>query len=186
MSDTPTPATPFDPSSVFFRRRWAFVVVAIIAAAGWVLNVVGISGFPSNAPVEMLINVILNISLATVAIVSFIGALRAWRPVAKPGGAPLWVGVGFVALVLAAWSIGGITTFWALAVGGSPRYDVGTGAVALLSQVWAAGILMALYSTRQDDDRRRTWGLIGAIVLWAIPVAGVAASALLYGAGLTD
>ncbi|TPX03319.1 hypothetical protein FJ656_17805, partial [Schumannella luteola] len=130
MSDAAPPAaarTPegvaVDPARTARQSPWGRLVVALLALAGLVANVVGGVGFPNSAPAEWLVNAGVTIDLVATLIACGIGfavSVRA-RPAALARVFP-WLGLGLSLVAVVAWALtaGGLVE--TLFQGGRGRY----------------------------------------------------------------
>ncbi len=181
------PQVPSDPFRIATPSPWGHAVAAGLALLGIVLNVVGGAGFPPAAPVEWLMNAGLTIDLVAVLIACGIGfavTLRS-RPV-RPALVFPWLGLGLSAAALVAWAVSAGGLVETLFLGGRGRYMDDVAGAFLLGVPWTLGAIFSAYGLRRGTKpylNAASWAGIG---LWAVVLAGVLASALLYAADLTD
>lgn len=184
---TPAPAAGFDPFRTAALSPWGHAVAAGLALVGIVLNVVGGAGFPANAPVEWIMNAGLTIDMVAVFIACAIGfgvSVR-MRP-ARPSRVFPWLGLGFSALALLAWGLTSQGLWETLLADGRGRYMNDTLGAFVLGIPWALGAIFSAYGVRRRTKPHLNAVAFTGIGLWAIVLAGVLASALLYAADLTD
>jgi hypothetical protein len=200
MSDVAPPAVPqpltpapppqavyVDPFRTATLSPWGHAVVAALALVGIVLNVLGGAGFPSNAPVEWIMNAGLTIDLVAVFIACAIGfgiSLR-MRP-ARPSRVFPWLGLGFAVLALVAWAMASQGLWETLLLDGRGRYMNDTAGAFYLGVPWVLGAIFCAYGVRGRTKPHLNAVAFTGIGLWAIVLLGVLASALLYAADLTD
>jgi len=192
VSASPQPGVPVPaavPASALTARLspWGHGIAAMLAFAGIVLNIAGGAGFPSNAPVEWLMNAGLTIDMIAVLIASCIGfavSLR-MRP-ARPSRLFPWLGLGLAALALLAWAVSSGGMWDTLLAGGRGRYMNDTAGAFLLGIPWALGAIFSAYGVRGRTRPLLNVAAFAGIALWAVVLVGVVASALLYAADLTD
>lgn len=181
------PYAPSTPVSIATPSPWGHAVVAGLALVGIVLNVIGGAGFPAAAPVEWLMNAGITIDLVAVLIACGIGfgvTLRA-RPV-RPSLVFPWLGFGFSVVAFAAWAVSAVGLYETLFFDGRGRYMNDVGGVFLLGLPWTLGAIFSAYGLRRGTRAPLIAASWVGIALWAISLAGVLASALLYAADLTD
>jgi len=180
-------APPVDPRRTAALTPSAHVVVAGLAVVGLVLNVLGGAGFPSNAPVEWIMNAGLTIDIVAVALACGIGAgvSTRMRP-ARPSRVLPWLGLGFGVVAVVAWAVtsGGM---WESLLGlGRGRYMDDTGGVFTVGIGWVLGGAFSAYGVRRRQAGHLNAAAWCGVAMWAIVLVGVVASALLYAADLTD
>lgn len=169
------------------RLPWGFVAAGTLAVVGAVMNFVGLSGFPNNAPVEMLMAFGIGLDILAVVVVCIVGLIVALtRPLGRPSRIFPWLGLGFAMVALIAWAITAGGLFDTLFAGGRGRYMNDTFGPFLLGIPWALGAIFSAFGMRHPSTTGRTVASIVGIALWAIVLAGVAASSILYGLDLTD
>lgn len=199
MSDVAPPAVPQpypspvaahpgpDPYRTATLSPWGHAVAAVLALVGIVLNVVGGAGFPSNAPVEWIMNAGLTIVMVAVFIACTIGfgvSVR-MRP-ARPSLVFPWLGLGFAALALVGWALTSQGLWDTLLADGRGRYMNDTAGAFTLGIPWALGAIFSAYGVRGRTKSYLNAVSFTGIGLWAVVLLGVLASALLYAADLTD
>jgi hypothetical protein len=201
MSDVAPPAVPqpvhpaslppqqllFDPLRTATLSPWGHGVAAGLAAVGIVLNVIGGAGFPSNAPIEWIMNAGITIDLVAVFIACAIGfgiSLR-MRP-ARPSLVFPWLGLGLAALALVFWALASQGLWDTLLNDGRGRYMNDTAGAFYLGVPWTLGAIFSAYGVRGRTKPHLNAVAFTGIGLWAIVLLGVLASALLYAADLTD
>ncbi|MGN6274134.1 MAG: hypothetical protein ACTHMQ_13705 [Protaetiibacter sp.] len=178
---------PVDPFRTATLSPWGHAVAAALALGGIVLNVIGGAGFPSNAPVEWIMNAGLTIDLVAVFIACAIGfgvSVR-MRP-ARPSLVFPWLGLGFAALALVAWALASQGLWETLLADGRGRYMNDTAGAFYLGVPWTLGAIFSAYGVRGRSRPHLNAVAFTGIGLWAIVLIGVLASALLYAADLTD
>src|SRR5690606_22648795 len=151
------------------------------------LNVLGGAGFPSNAPVEWIMNAGITIDLVAVALACGIGLLVTLRRrLVRPAHVFPWLGLGFSALALMAWAVGSEGLWDTLFLDGRGRYMNDTGGAFALGIPWALGAIFSAYGVRGNTKSYLNAVSFTGIGLWAVVLLSVLASALLYAADLTD
>ncbi len=197
MSDVAPPAFPqpvqqvpqavVDLSRTALLSPWGHAVAAGLALVGIVVNVVAGAGFPSNAPVEWIMNAGLTIDLVAVFIaclIGFIVSLR--RRPARPAIVFPWLSAAVALLSLVIWAFASQGLWETLLLGGRGRYMNDTGGAFVAGIPWAIGAIFGAYGLRARTKphlNALSWAAIG---LWAIVLLGVLASAVLYAMDLTD
>lgn|GEM_PF-943232 len=185
----PGPSNPGPiPPGAATRSPVLLLAVAIVAAVGIVVNSVGLAGFPSNAPVEMLYALGINVDLLAIAIACGIGAALSRRGYPLRSKTPLTV----VAVVLAgvaflAWAaLGGIASVIELVPPSRGRYMSATGGLFLLGAPFVLATVFGAHGYRRRGERRNN-----VLAIVALGVAGLLAayalfSSVIYGLGITD
>jgi hypothetical protein len=200
MSDVAPPAVPqpvppapqpqpvyADPFRTAVHSPWGHAVAGGLALVGIVLNVLGGAGFPSNAPVEWIMNAGITIDLVAVFIACAIGfGITLRRRPARPSLVFPWLGLGLTAVALIAWALASQGLWDTLLTGGRGRYMYDTAGAFYLGIPWALGAIFSAYGVRGRTRPHLNAVAFTGIGLWAITLLGVLASALLYAADLTD
>jgi len=176
-----------DPSRTAALTPWGHLVVAALAVVGLTLNVIGGAGFPSNAPVEWVMNAGITIDIVAVALACGIGiGVSARMRPARPSRVFPWLGLAFAAVALVIWAVmsGGM---WETLLGlGRGRYMDDTSGAFVAGIGWALGGIFSAYGLRRRQPAQLNAAAWAGIALWAVVLVGVVASALLYAADLTD
>jgi len=175
------------PAGAPTRSVVLLVVVAIAAAVGLIANTVGLVGFPSNAPVEQIYALGINVDLLAIIVVSGVGALVSRRgyPL-RASTAITTIAVAFAAAAGVVWVLaGGISSLVGLAIG-SGRYMYASGGLFYGGALWVLAVIFASHGYRRGGSRQNN-----VIAFVALGVAGILAlyaivSSVLYGLGLTD
>lgn len=176
-----------DPLATALLSPWGHTAALVLALIGILLNVVGGAGFPGNAPVEWIMNAGITIDLVAVALACGIGLLTALkRRPARPSFVFPWLGLGFSVLALLAWASSSGGLWETLFLDGRGRYMNDIGGAFVFGIPWTLGAIFSAYSVRGNTKMYLNVAAYVGIALWAITLAGVIASALLYGARLTD
>lgn len=183
----PAPAPVSDPTRTALTSPWGHAVAGGLALLGIVLNVVGAFGFPGNAPVEQIMNAGITIDLVAVVIACGIGfgANLRTRP-ARPARVFPWIALGLSVVALIAWAVTAGGLFETLFAGGRGRYMNDTSGAFTLGIPWTLGAIFGAFGLRRRTTPLLAGAAWAAIALWAVVLIGVIASALLYGADLTD
>lgn len=185
-SDLPSGATV--PTGAPTRSFVVLLAVAIAAGVGLIVNSVGLAGFPSNAPVEMLYALGINVDLLAIAITCTVGAVMSRRNYPLKAKAVLSI----VAVVLAgatflAWIVfGGIGSIVELIPPDRGRYMYAAGGLFYLGVPFVLAAIFGAHAYRRGGDRVNNilslvaLGVVGLLALYAI------FSSVIYGMGLTD
>jgi len=181
------PQPGYDPFRTALPSPWGHAVAAGLALMGIVLNVIGGAGFPSNAPVEWIMNAGITIDIVAVFLACAIGfgiSLRV-RPV-RPSRVFPWLGLGFSALALLGWASMSAGLWETLFGTGRGRYMDDVFGAFLLGIPWVLGAVFSAYGLRRRTKPVLATASWAGIALWAVVLLGVLSSALLYAADLTD
>lgn len=176
-----------DPRATALLSPWGHLAVLVLALLGLVVNVIAGANFPSNAPIEWIMNAGLTIDLVAVVIACGIGvSISRRRTLARPARSFPWWGLGFGLLALVAWLAASAGLWETVFLGGRGRYMDDVGGAFLTGILWSLGAIFSAYGVR----KRASWTLnlvaVIGIVLWLIVLLGVLASAVLYAVDLTD
>ena len=190
----PQPASPadgyvpvIDPSRTTRMTPWGLVVVLVASTAAFVANLVGGLGFPANAPAEWMLNAGLGLMLFATMVVSGVGFAVALRKgLVRPSRVFPWLGLALALVGVASWVLTSGGLWQTLFEGGRGNYVADVGGAFFASPLWAMAPMFAALGLRRGGHPAPTVAGWLAIVLWAVVAAGVATSALLYAAGLTD
>ncbi|MET4704925.1 MULTISPECIES: hypothetical protein [Microbacteriaceae] len=168
-------------------------LVALGLLVAGVVNIVGFSEFPPNAPVEQVYAIGIALSLTVTALVLF---LRSFVIARRPAGpSPRGERVG--ALTILAVVFGAATAAAALLLGGAEqlglflqgarlRYMYETEGVFFFGIPWVLGIAFGAFAFRRGGGRPNTLLAIVALVLGALVAIPTIAASLIYGLGLSD
>ena len=175
------------PAGAPTRSFVLLTAVAVAAVVGLIANTVGLVGFPSNAPVEQIYALGINVDLLAIAVVSGIGAFVSRRgyPL-RPSTPVATIAIGFAAASAVIWVIaGGFGSIVGLAIG-SGRYMYASGGLFYGGALWVLAVIFASHGYRRGGTRQNN-----VIAVVALGVAGLLAvyaivSSVIYGLGLTD
>ena len=166
------------------------VAGALLVAA--VVNVVALSGFPGNAPVEGVYSIGLTIDLVVAGVILLVRGLRhRSRPIAEPR-APRVGGLTIVSAVLAfvafaAWLLlGGLSYVFGALDGARLRYMEGTGGLFFAGAAWCLSFIFAVVGFRRGGGSAHRALTIVALVLSGLALAGAISAGVVYGLGLSD
>jgi hypothetical protein len=176
------------PAGAATRSPALLLGVAIAAAAGLLINIAGLVGFPYNAPVEQIYALGISVDLLAVAIICGLGALISRR------GYPLrsQSAISVVALAFAVgatllWMVaGGVASVIQLFTADGGRYMYASAGLFFGGAIWVLALVFGAHGYRRGGTARNNalavaaLGLAGAVVLYAI------VSSLIYGIGLTN
>lgn len=176
-----------DPLATALLSPWGHLVVFLLAVVGIVVNVSGGANFPSNAPVEWIMNAGITIDLVAVAIACGIGVRVArGRRLARPARVFPWLGLGLGIVAVVTWAVSSSGLWETLFLGGRGRYMNDVAGAFLFGIAWALGAIFSAYGVRGNTRPHLNVVSAFGIVLWAVVLVGVLASAVLYGLDLTD
>ena len=174
-----------EPSRLHAGIRGGVAALLIVLGIG---NFIAATGFPSNAPVELLFMFLLSVDLFLAGLVLIIfavlAAVRRSVPVLPERTSPLSVaglvlsGVAFVAWVL----FGLVPT---LADLGNVRYMTLVGVLVFFGVPWVLGLIFGTVSLRSGGPRTWLFGCL-AVGLGILLALAVLTATILYGAGLTE
>jgi hypothetical protein len=176
------------PAGAATRSPVLLLGVAIAAAAGLVLNVAGLIGFPYNAPVEQVYALGISVDLLAIVIVCGLGALISRR------GYPLRsqsvisvVALAFAVGATVLWIVaGGVTSIIQLFTAEGGRYMYASAGLFFGGAIWVLAVVFASHGYRRGGTPRNNLLAIGALAL-AGALAGYAiVSSVIYGLGLTN
>jgi len=175
------------PAGAPTRSPGLLVAVGAAALLGLIANTVGLVGFPSNAPVEQIYALGINVDLLAIAVVSGLGALLSRRGYPLRASTPLTtVAVAFAAAAAVVWVLfGGFGSIAGLALG-SGRYMYASGGLFYGAALWVLATIFASHGYRRGGTRQNNvvaivaLGVAGALALYAI------VSSVIYGLGLTN
>jgi hypothetical protein len=201
-----TPESPYAPATPEYAKpapvtptgtdQRSVVLTATLAAAlllAAVVNIVGGTGFPSNAPVEQIWNFGITVDLFAGAVALFVRflAIRK-RPQfdarAVAGVSPLALTAVIISgAVLLGWLVlGGIGFIGSLVTGGADlRYYMDTNGAFFLGIPWMLGLFFGVSSLRQGKGTPTTASAWVAIGISLFIVAASLFSAVIYGLGLS-
>lgn len=175
------------PAGAPTRSPGLLLAVGILAVVGLIANTVGLVGFPSNAPVEQIYALGINLDLVAIAVVCGLGALLSRRgyPL-RASTAITTVAVAFAAAAGVLWVLfGGISSIVGLAIG-SGRYMYASAGLFYGGALWVLAVIFAAHGYRRGGIRQNNviafvaLGVVGILALYAI------VSSVIYGLGLTD
>lgn len=195
----PAPPTPYAPApssapSVAEPPKGQNAMLAGIVA--FLLILVGVVNwgfsfaFPQNAPVEVIYNFGISMTLMIAGVILAIGSRRIARRLS--GDAPpklttlAVLGAGFSVIALLGWFIGGVGMIQALLADERLRYMEDVFGTWLFAVPLVLGIHFGTYAYRRGAGRLNTVLSIGAIVLGFVVLVPTVASAVIYAFGLSD
>jgi hypothetical protein len=174
-----------EPSRLHAGIRGGVAALLILVGIG---NFIAATGFPSNAPVELLFMFLLSVDLFIAAVVLIVFAVLAGTrrsvPVLPQRTSPLSVaglvlsGVAFIAWVLFAL----VPT---LADLGDVRYMTLVGVLVFFGVPWILGLVFGTISLRSGGPRTWLFGCL-ALGLGVALAFAVLTATVLYGMGLTE
>lgn len=175
------------PAGAPTRSPVLLIAVGVAAVVGLIANTVGLVGFPSNAPVEQIYALGINVDLLAIIVVSGIGAIVSRRGYPLRPSTPITtIAVAFAAVSAVIWVLaGGFGSIVGLAIG-SGRYMYASGGLFYGGALWVLAVIFASHGYRRGGTRQNNviaivaLGVAGALVLYAI------VSSVIYGLGLTD
>lgn len=177
-----------EPSRLHAGIRGGIAALLIIIGIG---NFIAATGFPSNAPVELLFMFLLSVDLFIAAVVLIIFAVlagvRRSVPVLAERTSPLSVAglvvssVAFVAWVLFAL----VPTLGSIGAGEDVRYMTLVGVLVFFGVPWILGLVFGAISLRSGGPRTWLFGCLALGLGVALAFAVLTATAL-YGMGLTE
>jgi hypothetical protein len=169
------------------RSPVLLIGVGVAALIGLIANTVGLVGFPSNAPVEQIYALGINVDLVAVIVVSGLGALLSRRGYPLRATTPITtIAIAFAAAAAVIWVLaGGAGSIVGLAIG-SGRYMYATAGLFYGGALWVLAAIFASHGYRRGGARTGNLiaivalGVVGVLVLFAI------VSSVIYGLGLTN
>jgi hypothetical protein len=175
------------PAGAPTRSPVLLLAVGVAAIVGFLANTVGLVGFPSNAPVEQIYALGINLDLLAIAIVSGIGAYVSRRGYPLRASTPITtIAVAFAAAAAVIWMLaGGFGSIAGLALG-SGRYMYASGGLFYGGALWVLAVIFASHGHRRGGTRQNNviafvaLGVVGLLALYAI------VSSVIYGLGLTN
>lgn len=183
MSDDVFPARPHRTVS---RTPWGHVVVIVLATVGLVLNIIGREQ-DIGGPVEDVMSIGISIDLVAAILACAIGLIITLvEPWSRPAIVFPWLGLGFSVLAFGAWILNADGLFETLFFDGRGRYMFDTAGPFYAGIPWVLGAVFSSYGLRRQSSGHRNAAAITGIALWGVVLVGAIASALLYGADLTD
>lgn len=176
------------PAGAATRSPVLLLGVAIAAAAGLIVNVAGLIGFPYNAPVEQVYALGISIDLLAIVIVCGLGAFVSRR------GYPLR-SQSVITVIALAFAVGA-TLMWMLAGGVASviqlftaeggRYMYASAGLFFGGAVWVLAVIFAAHGYRRGGTARNNALAVAALALAGALAVYAIASALIYGLGLTN
>jgi hypothetical protein len=190
------PAPQFTPRPrIYPSTRYPIVLLttAAVLFVGLIINSVGLSGFPGNAPVEQVMNFLISFDLVggTITLVacavSASRTLRAKLPTAGALDVFALLGAIFGAVALFGWiGLGGADMIAAIAAGERLRYMDDTAGTVMFGIPWILAFVFGALGFRKNASLA-SFILAGvALVLAFAVLAASLTSAILYGLALTD
>jgi hypothetical protein len=163
--------------------------VLLVAA---IVNIVATTGFPWNAPVEVLWSFGITVDLiggfVALLVVTIIRARRRYERVPAPGVRPRAIAAASLAGATAvAWLLlGGIGFLGKLAAGERLRYYLDVNGAFFAGIPWMLGIVFGVISIRRGRPVLHNALAIAAVVVGALVLVASLFSSIAYGRGLTD
>jgi hypothetical protein len=188
--DSVPPAEPLTPivlpAGSPTRSTALLIAVGVAALVGLIANTVGLVGFPSNAPVEQIYALGINLDLLAIIVVSGVGALVSRRGYPLRASTPLTtIAIAFAAASAVIWMLaGGFGSIVGLAIG-SGRYMYASAGLFYGGALWVLAVIFASHGYRRGGTRQNNvvaivaLGVAGTLALYAI------VSSVIYGLGLT-
>ncbi|HWH97922.1 MAG TPA: hypothetical protein VNS80_06105 [Pseudolysinimonas sp.] len=162
--------------------------VAVAAAAGFIVNVAGLVGFPYNAPVEQIYALGISIDLITIVIVSGLGALFSRRgyPL-RPQTVLTVLALAFAVGAALLWMVaGGIASLIQLFTPEGGRYMYASAGLFFGGAIWVLAVIFGSHGYRRGGAPRNNAMAIAALVIAGALAAYAIASSLIYGLGFTN
>lgn len=192
-SDIQPPVVPSGIVALPASRSQAIIraSVGVVAIVLGILCQVAGQGFPYNAPVEMIDNFLITVSLIGAGVVllifALLAALRPSSPSVVGRFSPLVLtGAILIAVTLVAWLISAPPSYFGhLADGSRQRYMELVGGLALAGAPWGAGLVFSTLGLRAWTRSSRIVGSIAIAIGLLLAVPAIYAAAI-YSAGLTD
>ncbi|HEY4225467.1 MAG TPA: hypothetical protein VGM70_06605 [Pseudolysinimonas sp.] len=183
-----TPAAPA--SGVGPARSVALLgTTAVLFAVGLIAQWWGLADFPSNAPVEQIYAILIELDIVAGFLVATTGAIIASqrRVPLKGSSVTTIVGPVLVAVALGLWiGFSGVGIALRVPTGERGRYMYDVLGTLLGGIPWIVGTMMSAYGYRRRGSRGNAIrGLLGTIV-GLLLLAVTVTSAVIYGLGLTD
>lgn len=160
--------------------------VAAVAFVAAIVNFIGTTGFPYNAPVESIFAIGISIDLLAIAVACAIGAARAFGSPAPPAsGAIPTIALVFAGLALLVWAMFGIYSIVQL-VTERGRFMDATWGLFVTGGFWVTAAIFAAHSVRRGEGGRRRLFAVLTLVIVGLLAGYAVFSSLIYGMGLTD
>jgi len=192
-ADAPQPAaetlTPIVlPAGAPTRSPVLLLAVAIAAAAGLVVNLAGLVGFPYNAPVEQIYALGISVDLLAIVIVCGLGALMSRRGYPLRAQTVLTVvALAFAVGAALLWMVaGGIASVIQLFTAEGGRYMYATSGLFFGGAIWVLAVIFGAHGYRRGGAPRNNLLAIAALALAGALAAYAIVSSLIYGLGLTN
>ena len=170
---------------------FAFAVAAVLLI-GAVVNVVALTGFPGNAPVEGVYSIGITIDLVVAGLILLVRGLRhRTRPLAEtrpPSAGVLAIVAAVLAFVaFAAWLLlGGLSYLFGALDGARLRYMEGTAGLFFVGAAWCLSFIFAVVGYRRDGGTANRALTVVALVLSGLALVGAISAGVVYGLGLSD
>ena len=180
---------------IYPSTRYPVVLFATAAVlfVGLIINSVGLSGFPGNAPVEQVMNFLISFDLLGGAIalvacgVSASRTLRVKLPTAGSLDGFAVIGVILGAVALCGWiGAGGANMIATITDGDRLRYMNDTAGTVLFGIPWILGFVFGALGFRKNASFASFIVASLALALSFAVLAASLTSAILYGLALTD
>ncbi|GHF24135.1 hypothetical protein [Pseudolysinimonas yzui] len=176
------------PAGAPTRSPVLLLAVAIAAAAGFIVNLAGLVGFPHNAPVEQIYALGISVDLLAIVVVCGLGALMSRRGYPLRAETPLTVvALAFAVGAALLWMVaGGIASVIQLFTAEGGRYMYASAGLFFGGAIWVLAVVFGAHGYRRGGTPRNNALAIAALAL-AGGLAGYAIfSSLTYGLGFTN
>lgn len=176
------------PAGAATRSPVLLLGVAIAAAAGLIVNVAGLIGFPYNAPVEQIYALGISIDLLAIVIVCGLGAFVSRRGYPLRGQSVFTVvALAFAVGATLMWMLaGGVASIIQLFTADGGRYMYASAGLFFGGAVWVLAVIFAAHGYRRGGTPRNNALAVAALALAGALAVYAIASALIYGLGLTN
>ena len=176
------------PTGAATRSPALLLGVAIAAVVALIVNSIGVAGFPTNAPVEVIYALGIGVDLIAVAVVCGIGFMMSRRGYPLRSQTPTAiVAVILTAAAFVAWVwFGGIGSIVELIPPDRGRYMFASGGLFYAGVPWALAAIFGAHAFRRGGTVSNNVLAIVALSVTGLMVAYAVASSVIYGMGLTD
>ena len=193
----PAPQAPAGHYLAIWHSRAVLIGVGALGLLTAILTGVGVSGFPSNAPVEQIYAfgvivdmVAVGIALAVMIVVELrrrVDPNRLGLPVNPRPSVFAIIAIVMAGVTLFAWVVGdGPTQLIDLAQGLRARYMYHTGGLFAAGIPWALSLIFGAWGFRPKGHTVTNALAIAAIAIGGLLAVVAIVAALVYGAGLSD
>ena len=174
------------PTGAPTRSPVLLIAVAGAAVFGLLANIVGLVGFPYNAPIEQVYALGICVDLIAIAVVSGVAAVLSRRGYPLRDRTPITtIAIAFAAASVVVWILaGGLSSIVGLATGNG-RYMYAVGGQFYGGALWVLAAIFASHGYRRGGRRDNNivaiiaLAIAGSLALYAI------VSSVIYGIGLT-